>query len=56
MTHEPDFYKRLYDPRFRGDTTNNYQKFGVPIGNTKITKKRTVPPRSTTNTISQKFI
>ena len=39
MTREPDFYKRLYQTKFMGDTTQEYQKFGVPIGNTKTTKK-----------------
>ena len=39
MTREPDFYKRLHQTKFMGDTTHEYQKFGVPIGNTKMTKK-----------------
>ena len=39
MTREPDFYKKIYDTKFRGDTTHDYQKFGVPIGNA-ITKKK----------------
>ena len=30
---------KLYQTKFRGDNTQNYQKFGVPIGNAKITKK-----------------
>ena len=38
-TCEPYFYKILYQTKFRGDTTHNYQKFGVPIGNAKMTKK-----------------
>ena len=40
MTREPDFYKNLYQTKFRGDTTHDYQKFGVPIGYAKkMTKK-----------------
>ena len=39
MTREPDFYRKLYQNNFRGDDTNIYQIFGVPIGNTKITRK-----------------
>ena len=38
-THEPDFYKKRYQTKFRGDDTKAYQIFGVPIGNTKITRK-----------------
>ena len=39
MTHEPDLYKKLYQNKFRGDKTWNYQKYGVPIGYAKMTKK-----------------
>ena len=39
MTHEPYFYKKLYQTKFRGDTTHDYQKMLVPIGNEKRTKK-----------------
>ena len=39
MTREPDFYKRIYQTKFRGDTTHEYQKTGVPIGNAKMTRK-----------------
>ena len=39
MTYEPDFYKELYQTKFRGDDTKKIQIFGVPIGNTKITRK-----------------
>ena len=39
MTREPYFYKKLHQTKFRGDKTQNYQKFGVPIGNAKTTKK-----------------
>ena len=31
--------KKLYDTEFRGDTTHDYQKFGVPIVNAKMTEK-----------------
>ena len=39
MTREPDLYKKLYQTKLRGDTTHEYNKFGVPIGNAKMTKK-----------------
>ena len=39
ITREPDFYKNIYQTNFRGDKTKNYQKYGVPIGNAKMTKK-----------------
>ena len=39
MTREPDFYKKLYQTKFRGENTQNYQIFGVKIGNSKMTKK-----------------
>ena len=39
MTREPDFYIKLYKTKFRGDDTKIFQIFGVPIGNTKITRK-----------------
>ena len=39
MTREPDLYSKLYQTKFRGDKTLNYQKFGVPIGNAEMTKK-----------------
>ena len=55
MTHEPDFYKELYQTKFRGDDTKTYQIFGVPIGNVE-TKKITVPPSSTSDKISPKVI
>ena len=31
--------KKLYDNKFRGDTTHDYKKFGVPIGNARMNKK-----------------
>ena len=37
MTHEPDFYQKLYQTKFRGGYTKTYQLFAVPIGNAKIT-------------------
>ena len=39
MTREPDFYRKMYRTKFRGDGTKIYQIFGVPIGNAKITRK-----------------
>ena len=39
MTHEPDFYREMYQTKFRGDDTDIFQRFGVPIGNAKITRK-----------------
>ena len=33
------FKEKLYETKFRGDTTHDYQKFGVPIGNAKMNKK-----------------
>ena len=38
-TREPDFYKKLYQAKFRGDDTKIYQIFGVSIGNEKTTRK-----------------
>ena len=37
MICEPDFYRELYQTKFRGDDTKIFQIFGVPIGNEKIT-------------------
>ena len=31
--------KKLYQTKFKGDKTQNYQIFGVPIGNAKMTRK-----------------
>ena len=39
MTREPDFYRKLYHTKFRGDDTKTFQIFGIPIGNAKITRK-----------------
>ena len=39
MTHEPDFYKRLYQTNARGDDTKTYQLFAVKIGIAKTTEK-----------------
>ena len=55
MIREPDFYRKLYETKFRGYTTHNYLKFGVPIGNERM-KKSKVPQRSTTDKISPKDI
>ena len=43
MTREPDFYKKLYDNTFRGDTTHDYKTFGVPIVNARMNQKNRVP-------------
>ena len=39
MSREPDFYRKMYQNKFRGDDTKIFQIFGVPIGNAKITRK-----------------
>ena len=39
MTHEPYFYRKLYQTKFRDDDTKTFNIFGVPIDNTKITRK-----------------
>ena len=39
MTHESDFYRKLYQNKFRGDDSITFQIFGVPIGNAKIARK-----------------
>ena len=41
MTREPYFYKRNYDTKFRGDKTQNYQKFEVQIGNARMNQNIT---------------
>ena len=46
MTHEPDYYRKLYQAKFRGDNTQKYQIFGVPIGNAKIIKKVQLHPEA----------
>ena len=56
MTREPNFYKILYQTKFRVNNTKINQIFGVPIGNVKMTRKDTVLPRSTTGKISLKVI
>ena len=38
ITGETDFYKNMYQDKFKGDTTHDYQIIGVPIGNAKMTK------------------
>ena len=40
MTREPDFYFKN-DTKFRGNTTHDYQKYWVPIGNAIITQNVT---------------
>ena len=37
MTCESDFYRKLYQNKFRRDDTKILKNFGVPIGNAKIT-------------------
>ena len=54
MTREPDFYKNHVKLNL-GVIIQKNQIFGVPIGIAKM-KKNTVPPRSTTDTISKKVI
>ena len=44
MTCEPDFYRKIYQIKLRGDDTKTYQIFGVPIGNAKITRKSQFHP------------
>ena len=39
MTCEPNFYRKLYQTKFKGDDTKIFQIFGGPIGNAKITRK-----------------
>ena len=39
MTCRPDFFRELYQNKFRGNDTKIFQTFGVPIGNAKITRK-----------------
>ena len=38
MTREPNFYRKLYQNKCRGDDTKIFQTFGVPISNVKITR------------------
>ena len=46
MTREPDFYKKIYQTKFRDNNTQKYQIFGVPIGNARITKKVQIHPEA----------
>ena len=39
MSFEPDFYRELYQTKFRRVDTKIFQIFGVQIGNAKITIK-----------------
>ena len=39
MTSEPYLYRKLCQTKFRGDDTKTFQMFGVPIGNSKISRK-----------------
>ena len=39
MTCEPDFYKKMYQTKFKSDDTKLFQIFGGPIGNSKIARK-----------------
>ena len=54
MTREPDFYRKLHQTKFRGDKTQNYQKFGVPIGIAKMTKKVQFHPEAPLKQYHQK--
>ena len=38
-THEPDFYKKIYQTNIRGQDMKIYQLFVVTIGNTKVKEK-----------------
>ena len=55
MKCEPDFYRELYQTKFRRDDTEKFQIFGVQIGNAK-NKKSTNPPSSTSDEVSPKGI
>ena len=37
-TREPDFYKKVYQEKIKGDDKKTYQIFAVPIGNAKTTR------------------
>ena len=39
MTRDPDFYRKLYQTKFRGEDAKTFQIFGLPIGNEKTTRK-----------------
>ena len=39
MTCEPDFFRELYQTKFRRDDTKIFQIFGVLNGNAKVTRK-----------------
>ena len=39
ITHEPDFYKNIYQTKFKGDNKKTCQIFGVTTGNAKMTRK-----------------
>ena len=54
MAREPYFYKKLYQTKFRGDDTQNHQRFGVPIGNSKMTKKLQFHPEAPLTQYHQK--
>ena len=56
MTHELDFYKKLYQTKFRGDKTQNYEKIGVPIGNAKMTKKVQFHPEASLINTTKRYI
>ena len=44
MTHKQDFYRNMFQTKCRSDDTKTFQIFGVPIGNTKITRKARFHP------------
>ena len=56
MTREPYFYKKIHDIKFMGDTTQDYQKFGVLIGNARMNQKVHFPHRSITDKISPEVV
>ena len=47
MTHEPYFYRKLYQTNTRGYDKKTYQLFEVPIGNAKTTEKIQFHPAAT---------
>ena len=56
MTSEPDFYRKLFQTKFRGDDTKTFQIFGVTIGNSKITRKVQFRPAVPVINITKKHL
>ena len=55
MTHKQDFYRNMFQTKCRSDDTKTFQIFGVPIGNTKITRKARFHPAALVIKYHQKF-